>query len=85
LASEVLINTAAIKNLIREAKTEQIPMLMQTGGKFGMQTMNQSLADLVHKNKISRKEAVEQSLDPEELERLIGTRGHPDPRRVQHS
>lgn len=74
LASEILINTPAIKNLIREGKTEQIPMLMQTGSKFGMQTMNQSLAELVFRNKISRQQALDNSLDPEELIRLFNQR-----------
>jgi twitching motility protein PilT len=74
LACEVLINTPAIKNLIREGKSEQIPMLMQTGGKFGMQMMNQSLADLTQKGKISRTEALEHSLEPDELDKLISSR-----------
>jgi len=74
LSCEVLINTPAVKNLIREAKAEQIPMLMQTGAKFGMQTMNQCLAELVLKNKITKQEAVENSLDTDELEKIILSR-----------
>lgn len=74
LAVEVLINTPAIKNLIREGKAEQIPMLMQTGGKFGMQTMNQCLADLALKGKVGRKEAMEHSLEPDELDKLFTAR-----------
>jgi twitching motility protein PilT len=74
LACEILINTPAIKNLIREGKAEQIPMLMQTGGKFGMQTMNQCLAELSTRGKVSRKEAVEYSLEPDELDKLITAR-----------
>jgi twitching motility protein PilT len=74
LACEVLIVTPAIENLIREDKIEQIPMLMQTGGKFGMQTFNQSLADLVAKKKIALKLAVELSNDPGELEKMISQR-----------
>jgi twitching motility protein PilT len=74
LAAEILIVTAAIENLIREGKVEQIPMLMQTGGKFGMQTLNQALADLVSKRKITQKQAVEHSSDPEELVKLISQR-----------
>jgi twitching motility protein PilT len=74
LASEVLVVTPAIENLIREDKVEQIPMLMQTGGKFGMQTFNQSLADLVTKKKIALKLAVELSNDPSELEKIIQQR-----------
>jgi len=74
LASEILIITSGIENLIREGKVEQIPMLMQTGGKFGMQTFNQALADLVAKRKITQKQAVEHSSDPEELIKLINQR-----------
>ncbi len=74
LSAEVLIVTPAIENLIREDKVEQIPMLMQTGGKFGMQTFNQSLADLVTKKKITLKMAVELSNDPSELEKIISQR-----------
>ena len=44
VAAEVLVCTPAIQNLIRGAKTHQIYSLMQTGGQFGMQTMDQSLA-----------------------------------------
>jgi twitching motility protein PilT len=74
LAAEVLVITPAIENLIREDKVEQIPMLMQTGGKFGMQTFNQALADLVAKKKITLKLAVELSSDPDELEKTISQR-----------
>jgi len=71
LATEVLINNPGIRNLIREGKTEQIPMLMQTGGKYGMQTMNQSLLDLVTRRRISQKTAIQYSFDPDELQRLL--------------
>ena len=77
LACESLIVTPAIQNLIREGKVEQIPMLMQTGIKFGMQTFNQALAELVFKRKISQKEAMEHSSDPEELHKLMLTRSAP--------
>lgn len=49
VAAEVLVGTPAIQNLIRGAKTHQIYSLMQTGGQFGMQTMDQSLALLVRR------------------------------------
>lgn len=71
LASEVLIVTSAIRNLIREQKVEQIQMAIQTGGKFGMQTMNQSLAELYRKQRITYQEAVLRSTDPEDLKRLM--------------
>lgn len=71
LSSEVLIVTPAIRNLIREQKIEQISLAMQTGGKFGMQTMNQSLYDLYSRRQITYQEAILHSTDLEELKRLI--------------
>ncbi|MCS7151864.1 MAG: type IV pilus twitching motility protein PilT [Endomicrobia bacterium] len=71
LACEVLVATSAVRNLIREGKPEQIFTLMQTGAKFGMQTMNQSLAELYSKRLITLDEALSVSSDPEELKKLI--------------
>src|SRR4029450_9996691 len=48
---------------------------MQAGKKFGMQTMNQSLAELVQKRRISREEALNRSTLPEELAGLLGSAG----------
>lgn len=48
-ATEVMICTSAIKNLIREGKTHQIYSMIQTGSKHGMQTMENSIAELVRK------------------------------------
>ncbi|HAM37911.1 MAG TPA: type IV pili twitching motility protein PilT [Elusimicrobia bacterium] len=71
LASEVLIVTAAIRNLIREMKTEQVYISMQTGAKHGMQTMNMSLFDLLARKDITFHEAMESSQDPADLKRLL--------------
>ena len=50
MAMEILVPNAAIRNLIREDKIHQIYSMMQTGqSKFGMQTFNQSLATLYHR------------------------------------
>jgi twitching motility protein PilT len=46
-AREILVGTPAVRNLIRENKTHQIPSAMQVGGKAGMQTMEAALMDLV--------------------------------------
>ncbi len=68
LASEVLIPTPAIRNLIREDKTHQIYSMMQTGQtKFKMQTMNQSLFELFKKGELSYEDALTKSMMPEEL------------------
>jgi twitching motility protein PilT len=72
-ASEVLVPTPAVRNLIREGKTHQIYSVLQTGGQHGMQTMDAALADLVRRQKISRELAESRSSAPEELRRLMGT------------
>ena len=56
-ALEILICTPAVRNLIREGKTYQIPSIMQTGKKFGMQTLDDALNDLVEKKRISGEDA----------------------------
>jgi twitching motility protein PilT len=71
LASEILVVNSAIRNLIREQKIEQIQLAIQTGGKLGMQTMNQSLADLYKAQRVTFQEAMGHSLDPEDLRRLL--------------
>jgi len=70
-ACEVLVPTPAVRNLIREAKTHQIYSVIQTGGQFGMQTMDSALADLVKRGTISKDVALRKSSNPDEVERLI--------------
>jgi twitching motility protein PilT len=71
LATEILIVTPAIRNLIRETKVHQMYSQIQTGQKLGMRTMNQSLYDLCMNKKISVDEALGSSSDPDELNRLF--------------
>jgi twitching motility protein PilT len=73
VATEVLVPTPAVRNLIREGKTHQIYSALQTGGAHGMQTMDASLVELVRAHKISRELAEARSSTPEELRRLMGT------------
>jgi twitching motility protein PilT len=73
-ACEVLVGTAAVRNLIREAKTHQIPMAMSTGAQHGMCTLDQALAELVRANVIDREMAASFARLPDELERLTGER-----------
>src|SRR4051794_5417861 len=75
VASEVLVPTPAVRNLIREGKTHQIPSAMQTGSSVGMQTMDAALATLVRAGKITQRVAEQRSSTPEELRRLTGTGG----------
>ena len=75
MALEIMVTTPAIRNLIREEKIHQIYSSMQAGQKFGMQTMNQALVDLILKRRISREEALNRSTLPEELEQLLKSAG----------
>ena len=75
MSLEIMVATPAIRNLIREEKIHQIYSAMQAGQKFGMQTMNQSLSELVQKRRISREEALNRSTLPEELAGLLGSAG----------
>jgi twitching motility protein PilT len=67
-----MVATPAIRNLIREGKTHQIYSAMQAGGKYGMQTMDQSLAALVARGIISMETAIERCANEEYLRRLSG-------------
>lgn len=73
MALEVLIPNGAVRNLIREDKIHQIYSMMQTGaGKFGMQTLNQSLSQLYRTRQISLEMALSRSNNAEELKELLG-------------
>lgn len=71
-AIEILIPTPAVRNLIREGKTHQIYSVMQTGQKYGMQTMDSCLADLYKRGKITYELALTKAADQENLKGLIG-------------
>ncbi len=74
LASEVMISTPAIRNLIREDKIHQIYSQMQVGQtKHGMQTMNQALFNLYQRKLISLDDALGRSMDPEELRQMMAS------------
>ena len=72
VATEVLVPTPAIRNLIREGKTHQIYSAIQTSGAQGMQTMDADLARLVRQNRITHALAEQRAAVPEELRRLMG-------------
>jgi twitching motility protein PilT len=74
VAAEILVATPAIRNLIRESKIHQIYSAMQAGARYGMQTMDHALAQLVTMGKITIDLARERSHDVQELTRLVG--GH---------
>jgi len=62
-AHEVMIATAAVRNLIREEKSHQIFSAIQTGGAYGMQTMDQALKNYLEQGRISREEALANATD----------------------
>ena len=71
MALEIMVNTPACANLIREGKTAQLYSLIQTGAQYGMQTLERSLANLVQANRITLEEAMIKTIRPEELTRLL--------------
>jgi len=71
-AFEIMIANSAIRNLIRERRSYEIPSYMQLGNKNdSMQTMDEALADLVRRSKVTQEEALIRSSNPERVERLI--------------
>lgn len=73
-AHEIMLNTPAIANLIRESKNSQLYSQIQMGAKLGMQTMEMSLANLYKEGKITWADAMSKAVKPDELEALIGPR-----------
>jgi twitching motility protein PilT len=71
VATEVMVATPAIRNLIREGKTHQIYSMLQAGGRYGMVTMDMSLAQLVKAHRISLDVALERCANEEDLRRLL--------------
>ncbi len=67
-ALEVLVGVPALRNLIRENKTAQILSVIQTGAQYGMQSLDQSLRELVMQGKLSREEAMKKSSNPSQFD-----------------
>lgn len=72
LACEILVITPAIRALIRDDKVHQIYSLMQSGKKFGMQTLNDALYQLYVSREVTEDECLRVSSDPNELLRMLG-------------
>lgn len=70
-AAEILVATSAVRNIIREGKTHQLEAVIQTGAEFGMQSMDKTLAALVHGGTITYEEARNVAVDIDELDRLM--------------
>ena len=71
LAAELMLATPAVRALVREGKTHQIYSQIQTGGRIGMKTMAQSLAELVRANRVRIDDAERACSDPAELRTLV--------------
>ncbi len=70
-ALEILICTPAVRNLIREAKTYQIPSIMQTGKKYGMQTIDDAIMELLEKKKISAEDAYTNCMEKQRFVKFL--------------
>jgi len=70
-AAEILVATPAVRNIIREGKNYQLEAVIQTGAEFGMQNMDRTLVELVHKGVIAYDEARNYAVDVQELDRLM--------------
>lgn len=70
-ATEILVVTPAVRNLIRENKTHQIFSLIQTGSKFGMISMDESLKQLYRRGLVRYEDALSRATSPEAFEQLI--------------
>jgi twitching motility protein PilT len=69
-ALEILINTPAVSNLIRQGKLDQLENTMQSGGQFGMRTMDSALQELLDKTMITGRSAYEKSINKQRFEQL---------------
>jgi twitching motility protein PilT len=69
-ALEVLINTPAVSNLIRQGKLDQLENTMQSGGQFGMRTMDSAIQELLDKTLITGRSAYEKSINKQRFEQL---------------
>lgn len=71
-AVEILVGVPALAHLIRDGKTYQIPSIIQTGRREGMQTMDQAIVDLLKQGTISPEEAHDKCVDRETFQRYLG-------------
>jgi twitching motility protein PilT len=69
-ALEILVNTSAVANLIRQGRMDQLETAMQSGGAVGMQTMDSALMDLVERRFVSGKEAYQQANNKQKFQQI---------------
>ncbi|MFI4892265.1 MAG: type IV pili twitching motility protein PilT, partial [Phycisphaerales bacterium JB058] len=68
---EILLCTPAVRNLIREARTFEIPNVIETSRNLGMQSLDSSIAELYFNGMIGRDDAIAQAAYPDKLEREL--------------
>lgn len=72
MALEIMLGIPAIRNLIREGKTHQMETIIQGGGALGMQTLDQSLKNLLTAGKVTFEEAIAKAKNPRDLAQMVG-------------
>ncbi|NLB73167.1 MAG: type IV pilus twitching motility protein PilT [Firmicutes bacterium] len=70
-AVEIMVGTPAVRNLIREGKTHQLRSMIQTGARFGMQTLEHSLRYWVEQGVVSNEDALAVAVDADDMKRLL--------------
>ncbi len=84
VATEIMMATPAVRNLIREGKSHQLTTVIQTSLKDGMRTMDYSLSELYGEGKITLETALERAMNQDELLRLIKRTGRDIPRNLNN-
>ncbi|AQT69570.1 Twitching mobility protein [Anaerohalosphaera lusitana] len=77
--TEILLCTSAVRNCIRENRVFEIPNIIETSRKIGMQSMDNSIADMYFRGFIDREEAVMRSSNPGKMEKLFSQHGNAVP------
>ncbi len=70
-ALEIMLATPAVRNLIRESRTFEIPNVIETNRQLGMQTLDNAIAALYFNGMISREDAIAKAVHPEKIQRMI--------------
>ncbi|MBI2251188.1 MAG: type IV pilus twitching motility protein PilT [Armatimonadetes bacterium] len=72
MAMEIMPVNPALRNIIREGKSHQIPNIIQSGSSFGMQSLDMALRNLYIQGLVTYEEALNKAASPDELNRLVG-------------
>jgi twitching motility protein PilT len=74
--TEILLCTSAVRNCIRENRVYEIPNIIETSRRMGMQTMDHSIADMYEKGFLDREEAVLRSSNPAKMDKILSPEKH---------